>query len=292
MADSVLGNLLNLGGSAYGYNETQDMLKNTQKDVNNTVANASNLINEGVQFQPWGVTSQTGTSTAGPDGMNYELGAGGQYLTAGLQGMGVQQLQNGMMSPLDRQNQLYGAMNAAQAPEQQRQQQMLQEQLARSGRSGMFSSLHGGTPEQLAMQKAIQEQQSSNWLGAGGQANQELMNQYTQGMGMLGASYDPMKMLMAQGEQTLAGAGQANTMMQQKAGMLTDLQLGKMNANTNLSGQQSALTADALASMTGNDGLFGNIGDMITGGVSDWWTNRNVNSGIDDIFNGKFGNLF
>ena len=62
MADSVLGNLLNLGGSAYGYNETQDMLKNTNQDVNNTVANASSLVNQNTQFQPWGITSSLGSS--------------------------------------------------------------------------------------------------------------------------------------------------------------------------------------------------------------------------------------
>jgi len=270
MATSVLGNVLNLGGSAYGYNETQDMLKDTQNLVDNTVTNATNQINDNVQFQPWGITSQTGTSQSGPDGMQYNLSPGMQYLTYGLQKSGWDQLQNGMQNPYDRQNQLYGAMNQAQSPEQQRQQQMMQSRLNASGRGGLFSQAHGGSPEQLAYQKAVQEQQSANWLGAGSQANQELQNQYTQGMGMLGASYDPMKMLMSQGNQTLQGAQQNNTLAQQRAGMLTDLGLGQMNATTNLSGQKSALTADTLSSMTGNNGLFGNVGDYVADNYEDW----------------------
>ena len=282
MAESFLGDALNLGGSLYGYDQTQDSLKQKGKDIDAATAEAQGIVNNEVQFQPWGVTSQTGSSNLGPDGMSYNLAPGMQYLTSGLQHMGVDQLRAGMQSPLERQNSLYQMMNAAQMPEQQRQQAMMQQQLQSSGRSGMFSGLHGGTPEQLAYQKAVQEQQAGNWLGAGTQANQELMNQYTQGMGMLGASYDPMKMLMDQGNQGIAGAGQNNTLAHQRGGMMTDLVLGNMNANTNLTGQKAALTGAVIASMTGNDGLLGNFGDMIQGAA------RPIFDGAGNIIEGAW----
>jgi len=125
------------------------------------------------------------------------------------------------------QNSLFKEMQAAMAPENQRAQAIMNQQLQNSGRSDMTSQAYGGTPEQLAYAKALQEQQASNWMQAGTTARGDVMDAYTRGIGYLDASYDPTKMLMAQGEQGLNFQGKNQTMDQQLAGMLAQLGISK-----------------------------------------------------------------
>ena len=72
-----------------------------------------------------------------------------------------------------REQTIFDRLNAMQAPEQQRARENLTDQLLSQGRLGLQTSQYGGSPEQLALEKAIQEQQSSNAVSAMGIARDE-----------------------------------------------------------------------------------------------------------------------
>jgi len=68
------------------------------------------------------------------------------------------------------QQDVYSQLQALRAPEQERQRLALEERLFNQGRTGVRTAMFGGTPEQLAMEKAIQEQQAADALTARQQA--------------------------------------------------------------------------------------------------------------------------
>jgi len=68
------------------------------------------------------------------------------------------------------QQDIYSQLQALRAPEQERQRLALEERLFGQGRTGVRTAMYGGTPEQFAMEKAIQEQQAADALMARQQA--------------------------------------------------------------------------------------------------------------------------
>jgi len=71
------------------------------------------------------------------------------------------------------QQDVYSQLQALRAPEQERQRLALEERLFSQGRSGLRTAMYGGAPEQLALEKAIQEQQAADALMARQQAVSE-----------------------------------------------------------------------------------------------------------------------
>jgi len=71
------------------------------------------------------------------------------------------------------QQDVYSQLQALRAPEQERQRLALEERLFNQGRTGVRTAMFGGTPEQLALEKAIQEQQAADALTARQQAVSE-----------------------------------------------------------------------------------------------------------------------
>jgi len=72
-----------------------------------------------------------------------------------------------------REQQLFDRLEAIQAPERERARLNLEQRLVNQGRSGVRSAMFGGTPEELALAKAVEEQRSRNVLGAMDQARAE-----------------------------------------------------------------------------------------------------------------------
>lgn len=68
------------------------------------------------------------------------------------------------------QQDIFSQLQALRQPEQERQRLGLEERLFGQGRTGVRTSMFGGTPEQFAMEKAIQEQQAADALMARQQA--------------------------------------------------------------------------------------------------------------------------
>tara|TARA_R110000744_G_scaffold176059_2_gene294939 strand:+ start:3596 stop:4633 length:1038 start_codon:yes stop_codon:yes gene_type:complete len=132
-----------------------------------------------------------------------------QYRIQGmLQGDGVGQAQQD----------IYGQLQAMRQPEQERQRLGLEERLFSQGRTGLSTAMYGGSPEQLAMEKAIQEQQSSDSLMARQQALSEQQQQaglIAQAMG-LGSQQQAM-----QAELGLGGVQAAFLPQQQALNLLS-----------------------------------------------------------------------
>jgi len=221
-----------------------------------------NNINQNMQFKPFTVTSGTGATatTDASGGLNLNLSPEEQALQqqllgvtgdlAGGIGYGRQQtlmdlLQGNPADQQARETDIYGRLNAMQAPEQERARLQLEQRLANQGRLGVKTSMFGGTPEALALEKAIAEQQAGTAVNAMGQARAE-QGQY---------SNQALQALQTQlGEQGLM-AQSIPAFMQSayapQAGLISAL-----NPSIDLSRIQSALQAGA-GEATTNLGMQG-----------------------------------
>lgn len=85
-----------------------------------------------------------------------------------------------------READIFQRLEAVQTPERERARLQLEERLLGQGRSGVQTAMFGGTPEQLALNKAIEEQRAASAVSAMEQARAEqaLQSQQTlQGLG-------------------------------------------------------------------------------------------------------------
>ena len=146
------------------------------------------------QFKPFTVTTGTG-QRAGvtPTSLDLQLTQPEQNLQSSLLGFGqdmfsflsdptkreedqtavINMLTQTPEARATREQQLFDRLEAIQAPERERARLGLEERLVNQGRSGVRSAMFGGTPEELAQAKAIEEQRSRNVLGAMDQARAE-----------------------------------------------------------------------------------------------------------------------
>jgi len=154
------------------------------------------------QFKPFTVTTGTG-QRAGvtPTSLDLQLTQPEQNLQSSLLGFGqdmfsflsdpaareadqtavIKMLTQSPENRNTREQQLFDRLEAMQEPGRERARLGLEERLVNQGRSGVRSAMFGGTPEELAQAKAIEEQRSRNVLGAMDQtrAEQALTSQQT-----------------------------------------------------------------------------------------------------------------
>ena len=171
-------------------------------------------IGQESQFKPFAITTPTGsTASLSATGMTSALSPEEKALQDSLQGFGgsafnflgdptarqaEQESLIGMLTQdrgqrSEREEELFNRFNSVLAPSRERDRLALEERLYGQGRTGVRTGLYGGTPEQLAMEKAIAEQQAGLSVSAIEQARQEQA---------------------LQSEQTLAGLGEARNRMQ------------------------------------------------------------------------------
>tara|TARA_Y100000004_G_scaffold118805_1_gene133498 strand:- start:3660 stop:4724 length:1065 start_codon:yes stop_codon:yes gene_type:complete len=183
-----------------------------------------------------------------------------------------------------REEDIYGRIRATQTPEEERQRLALEERLASQGRLGVRTSMFGGTPEAMAMEKAQAEARNTAMLQAMAQAQAEQAQQAAQAqaftglgsqlaqtdlaqraaqqnlaMASLGGAYVPQTQLM-QLQQAMQPYQQ-----QQQAGQLFGAgQYGE----TMMSGLEARLVAEqARANLLGSlgTGLLGGLLGPVTG---------------------------
>lgn len=293
----LFAGLIPAGTAAYSLYDQYDSLNQTKQNTQDTLSATANQINSNTAFTPYGVTGSLGSADSTSDGLNMNLNPTGQGIQDNMFSMGQQQLGASTASPFDRQNQLYQAMAVGQNPELERQRAQMNQTLRNSGRSGMTSQAYGGTSEQLAFEKARQEQQTANWLGAGTQANTELQNMYTRGIGMMDQGYKPMDTLSGYGDQNLTATQLNDARGTTRAGMLSDLALGGLNTYTNIENMKGRALADANTATQGmqtaagswldnayESGMLGEIGSDLWNGAQNFY-----NTGMD-YYNSTFGN--
>ena len=87
-------------------------------------------------------------------------------------------------STTDMANTLFAQQQDMRSPTQQRQALELENRLRAQGRLGTSTAAYGGTPEQLAMSKAIQEQQAADAFTSMTQAEQMATSQQARALGL------------------------------------------------------------------------------------------------------------
>ena len=171
--------------------------------------------------------------------------------------------------PSVREEELYGQIRDATMADERAARLGLEERLAAQGRLGVKTAQFGGTPEQLAMERAQQQAMAQARLGAAQQARQEQAQQAALGQQFLGAGYVPQQQLLAATapSQYLAG-------LQQQA----QLQGAGLFGETAMSGLEARLIAEQARA-----NLLGQIG---TGLLSGAFTPQQPSSAsvIGDLF--------
>jgi len=129
-----------------------------------------NTVRSDLTFKPYTVTSATGGFTTGPEGGSSTLAPELQQMMSRLQEGAGMFYNRGLADTGDRAAQITAQMEAALAPQRERERLALEERLLGQGRLGVSTAAYGGTPEQLALSKAIEEQRAVNAVNARNQA--------------------------------------------------------------------------------------------------------------------------
>ena len=201
ITDFLTGGLLDtagqLGTAKYAYDLPQDAINTLNQSAGQFAGQATQLgqtAADKVAFQPFSVRTGTGQTNVGAQGgLDVSVGAPQQGIASGL--LGQAQSMAGQ-APVTAQS-LFDQLTAMRSPEQQRQQLALENRLQAQGRGGVSTAAYGGTPEQLAFQKAMQEQQSADAFNSINQAG-ALQGQNTQNLlAALQGSYLPQQQELA-----------------------------------------------------------------------------------------------
>ena len=150
-------------------------------------------------------------------------------------GLGSQFMGQAGMPTAGREAEVFERIRATQRPEEERQRLALEERLAQQGRLGVRTSMFGGTPEQLAMDRAQTEARNRASLAAIQQAQAEQAQQAG-----LGAQYAGLGSGLAAQRQAMDAARQAQALQALTGGQ------GLLAGGTGLQQAQQQLALGAL----------------------------------------------
>jgi hypothetical protein len=232
-----------------------------------------NQLAEGSQFQGYGVSSGLGSTTigTGPNGRpQVDLGVGQNQAYNGYANNYMDAangfMNQSMVDPAARQQQLYEQNMAVQNPMLNQMQAQQQADEYAMGRGGIRGSQFGGTAEDAAMARARvqgsnQAYQMAQQQGLAEQAQQAGMaNQYGQmGQSAYQTSFLPMQQQMQLLQLAGADADRYQTGQLTGQGYLGQLNLGGIQAGVN--------SMKAASELEGNlyDSIFDNVGGLLSG---------------------------
>lgn len=169
------------------------------KDIGTTMGARGTAIGQeaagATEFQPFTVTTGTGTTAVGPSGgYTQTLGEVPQAIETGMLGAAQAAIPGAQVSP----DQLYANIQAMRQPGYERERLALENRLAAQGRLGTSSMMYGGaTPELMAMEESRRQQETADILSSLTQAG-ALTGQNIQNIqGMLGVGYTPQTQALA-----------------------------------------------------------------------------------------------
>ncbi len=277
----VLNNLANVAGGAYLANESSSLFGDLAKqstalgqDYANKIGAAGADAASKAQFKPYTVTSGLGGTSVTPEGLSYNLSPQQQAITDSLMSQAQNMVsQDAYVSPEG----LFSTLQAMSDPVNARTRLAMENRLSAQGRLGTATAAYGGTPEQLAMEIAMQEQLAKNaWqsqIGAGQLTNQNLTNQGA----ALGTAYKPYDQMQGMMSQALSGQALAQNVGNTQAEIAYKTALAQAAAA--LEGQKTAMGYNTMGSMQNLGMMQGLIGQGANG------TNNLVNtaSGLFDL---------
>lgn len=276
-----------LGGVSGGLLEYQgleaakDVAKALPGQMLTGVETIGGLTQPYTEFKPFTVTTATGTAGATRDpntgALNVNFTPEQQQLVNQLQAQASSTA--GMMGQTTPE-QLMAQMQSLRAPEQQRQQTALENRLAAQGRLGVQTAQYGGTPEQLALAQAQQQQLSQDALSAISGARNLQQQDIANVTGLLGASNLPQQQLQQAFAPALQTQNLASNMGLQQASVLGQLgqqYISQLPVGAGLQGElaqaQANAIANALLGQQGTDGGYSGVidvfGDLLGGLFSD-----------------------
>lgn len=215
-----------------------------------------------ITFQPFTVTSSVGGVTGGPEGTDITLSPEQRAMQQQLFGAAGDLYSQAAGPTAQREFDVYQRIRAAQSPEEERQRLALEERLAQQGRLGVRTSMFGGTPEALAMEKAQAEARNQAMIAAMQQAQAEQAQQAALGGQFLQQSYAPQAALLSAFAPSLDVASMADVARRQQGEYDLETALANLSGAV---GQQAAL-GELYGSMFGGAGsLLGSL----TGGTTD-----------------------
>jgi hypothetical protein len=250
-------------------------------EIGQTAAEAS-------EFKPYTVTSNLATATTTPEGglgvtlSPEEQARQNQYLESAqglLGGLGVGTEQ----ATTD----LYNQIRAAQAPEELRRQQAMNEGLFARGRGGITSGQYGGTSEQFAYEKARQEAMLNAQLSARQQVGQEQLRNLQLGQGLQAAGYNPQQQALglfgaSSLPAQLASRGQLSGAELQAQASTAGLE-GFIRGEDNASDLREIQLKNLLSGITGSrDPSTGDFSGGLFGTLMDFFGSGNTGSTAGD----------
>jgi len=235
--DQLLG-ITNMGGAAalsnLGIKEARDAGTAQQT----ALTDMANKYQSDIQFKPYTVTGDTGSSTFAP-------GGGASTLSPQLQALMNQLLTSsgGMFSgaaqPLDqRAMDVTAQLEAASAPSRQREYLSMEQRLFNQGRGGLQTAQYGGAPEQFAFAKALEEQRAQNALMGRTQAMNEQTQQLNIGQGLFNNAFVPQQQMNMQTQVNTPFAELINRAQQQ--GAVTGGELAGQGTQARIAGETQA----------------------------------------------------
>jgi len=252
----LISGLIGAGGVGYITEQGIDQARQLPSQLETAAQGIGARVGEAAEFRPYSVTTGAGGAQFDSSGMTQTLGADAQATVDALMQQASQQA--GMIGSVTPE-QLMSQMQALRQPEQERAQLGLENRLAAQGRLGVQTDAYGGTPEQLAMQKAIQEQQSADALSAISGARQMQGMDIQNLTGMLGAAGIPQQQLTAAMQPAMTGLSLAQNPAQLEAQAIANLGQQQLQAIP------SSINAEALMRQAQVEGLINLLG-LTSGG--------------------------
>lgn len=281
-----------------------DYLKSTGQQLAGQAEQIGTRSAEEARFTPFTVTTGTGSTQIGAGGeLTQQLAETPAAIQQGLMSQALQAVPQTQISP----DQLFAQLTEMRRPEEERRRLELESRLRAQGRLGTQTSMFGGTPEALALEKAIQEQQSADLLTSLTQAG-ALTGQNIQNLtGLLGAAYTPETQALA----ALTPAAQfANISQAGRQGVSEALYKGGIaglesqaaasTAAATLEGQRVRALGDTLSNFFGAEAAAGTTSPYqrlldalgLGGGSASQVVNEAGNTGdIFDQIENSFSNL-
>lgn len=161
---SFLTDIISGGAQYLNTDDTIDMIRSYPEKVLGMTGQVADQAKAAGEFKPYTVTQGGATTGFGSEGMTQQLNPQMQAIMDQLQGQASQQ--SGMIGSVTP-DQLMQQMAALRQPQQQEQDLALENRLAAQGRLGISSNQYGGgTPEQMALARAREQQASQDAYNA------------------------------------------------------------------------------------------------------------------------------
>ena len=242
-----------LFGSAadiYGYDSLKSDLKNDQSNAKLQLAEIMNNAGSAAEFKGYGVTSNVGSSQVDKAG-NITMSLDPQIEAYGKQARdaGAGLMQQSAMDPTQREQGVTDEILAAMAGQRERDKIGLDSSLWNTGRGGVASGAYGGSPEQLAFFKALDEG-NLNAAIAGKEFNlREQDSLYKRGSGMFNDSFIPNQQLREDLKFGVNTSQLTQDSRQAQADLIAELGLGGLLTDVNYNSIAAGLKQDEYAAL-------------------------------------------